>query len=227
MIGAGTRPLPSQEKYHIVKYGLFTRFGFFKSRFTRYHRYMISGANTCMKYEVIKAIGKFNENRIIAEDVSRGIDITSKGFKAFWLVDYGSRIYTDYPTTIKETIKQRKRYIENYLMYGYFQKNLIKIVKVGVLFLISMLLVIFPFFIFINFGLFFICILAISAIYLNRIRRFIFFKIVVDRQYYHKFPKIIFIKIIFYIYLEILANVITLFGLYSFRKQVKNRFKKK
>lgn len=223
VIGAGTRPLISQEKHHIVKYALFSRFGFFKTKYTKYHKTMVSGANTCLKYEVIESIGKFNEDRIIAEDVSRGYDILSKGFKVFWLSDYGSRIYTDYPITIKETLKQRKRYIENFLMYGYFQKNLMRIIKVILLFLSSIFLIIFPIFVFINLGLFFICILTFAGIYFNRIRRYIFFKIVVDRKYYHKFPKIIFIKMFFYIYLEILANVATLFGLYSFRKQVKNR----
>lgn len=221
VMGAGTRPLISQENFDLVKYSLFYRFRFAKKKFERYLANIISGANTCLTYNVIKVIGKFNENRLISEDVSRGYDIITKGFKVYRLLDYRSRIYTDVPITIKEFIIQRKKYIENKLIFSILYNKKFSIMKYFLLILFSFYILISPIFILFNIGFFYIGLSIFLFIYLSRMKRLIIFKIIVNKKYYAKFGKILFIKIFYYIIVELITNIFTLFSLKALIKKVK------
>lgn len=219
VIGAGNRPLKNQEHLDFVKYIHISHLSFFKRKFTRYHPRMIAGANTCITYETMKSIGKFEENRKIAEDLSRGIDILSKGYKIYQLKSYKSRIYTDYPTTFKEHFERKKRSIENILIYSYKTKNLKYIFKYAILVLVTFYLLIFPILIMINFGLFSIGFAALLHISLLKIRKLIFFNQLIGKDFKPKFKQLFFIKIILYIYIDIFNNFLIFFYLIFFKKE--------
>ena len=94
----GVRPLKNQEKKDIVKYLTVNRNPYFNIKFSRLGRKEISGPNTCLKYDVIKKIGKFYDDPLFpASDRFRAQLITSKGFEIYWLSDYRGRIFTYYP----------------------------------------------------------------------------------------------------------------------------------
>lgn len=225
--GAGTRPLISLENNDLVKYLQIVKEGFARKNFKRYNQNLIGGSDTCISYDVIKSIGKFAEEGIIAEDVSAGQDILSKGYKIYSLTSYQSRIYTDFPKTIRELTEQRKRYIQNSYISAKIKKNKFTYIKLIALMLVSIYFIIAPLFLFVNYGLFFIDLFIILFIYLRNIRRYIFFKLVVDKKYYKKFHKLLFIKIFYYIVIELIINVITAFSLITIRKYLKEYLRKK
>ncbi|MFX1427882.1 MAG: glycosyltransferase [Promethearchaeota archaeon] len=221
VVGAGIRPLKSQERIDLVDYIFVYRLGLINAKFERYSSRMISGANTCVNYEVMNSIGKFNEHRLIPEDISRGFDIISKGFKVYCLNDYRSRIFSDFPTTIKQYTILRRKYIQNKLIFSLLYKKRFFFFKYILLLLISIYLLISPIFIFFNIGLFYIAIVIFLSIYFSRIEKFIMFRILIPKELYKKFRKVLFFKIFYYIYIEIIVNVLTLFNLRALRKNVR------
>lgn len=223
--GAGTRPLISLENNDLVKYLQIIKEGFARKNFTRYNQNLIGGSDTCISYDVIESIGKFTEEGIIAEDVSAGQDILSKGYKIYSLTSYQSRIYTDFPKSIRELIEQRKRYIQNSYISAKINKNKSTFIKLFALILISIYFIIAPLFLFVNYGLFFAGLFIILFIYIRNIRRYIFFKLVIDKKNYKKFHKLLFIKIFYYIVIELIINVITFFSLIPIRKNLKEYLK--
>ncbi len=223
VIGGGVRPLKSQEHKDLVRYLEFTRYAWFKINYTRYNEKMIGGGNSCVTYDVIQEIGKFNEDRIIAEDISRGMDILSKGFKIYQLNNYQSNIPTDFPITIKELINQRRRYVENTLLNSYQNRNWKNLIKTIILLLISYYILIFPIFILFNIGFFFIGISLIIFQYFIKLRAFIFFKRTVNKDYYRKFRKRILVKMLLYTYIELITNTIIPFTFFLYLRKIKKK----
>lgn len=221
VVGAGLRPLKHQENKSLVKYLQFTRQEQTKVKFSRHYRKGILGANTCITYEVLNSIGKFSENRFIAEDTSRGMDIISKGFKIYSLINFRSRIYTEFPTSLKELIQQRRRYIENAFISLYQAKRKISFLKIILLFIVSIYLAIFPLFLLFNFGLFYIGTLFFLYIYLKRFRFYLMFKNMVKKEFVSKTSFVFWIKVVFYIYLEFITNAIVPFHLIKYFRYLK------
>jgi len=221
VVGAGLRPLIPQERIILVQYLHFSRFGYHKFKFTRYYKSYVSGANTCITHDVIKEIGKFSEDRKFAEDTSRGTDIASKGYKIFALSDSRSKIFTHYPDTLKEHIQQRRRNLENSIIFSYQTKFYKGIIKLLFLFLLSFYILVFPLFLLFNIGLFFIGVFLFLSIYLKRIRLYISIKKLEDKATTIKYSKGLFIKMIFYIYIEIISNVITPFHFIKYNRELK------
>ncbi|MFX1501568.1 MAG: glycosyltransferase, partial [Promethearchaeota archaeon] len=198
----GVRPLKNQENQDLVKYLLFDRFYNPKTKFSRsVSKSPITGQSLCLRFEVIKLIGKFAENTKYATDKTMGIDIYSKGFSSYLLYDYRHRIFVDYSSTIRELIRQKTIWIENALFFSYKNKK-INLLKFLVSFFISLYLFIFPFLLFIHIGLFFIGIMIFLTKYLLKIRKLFFFRRVVSHKFYKKYGVGFFIKLIVYIYIE-------------------------
>jgi len=198
----GVRPLRNQENLNLVKYLLFDRFYSPKTKFSRYiSKPPITGQSLCLKFEVIKSIGRFTENAKYATDRSMGIDIYSKGFSSYLLYDYRHRIYVDYSTTTRELIHHKTIWIENGLIFSYKNKKL-NLLKFLVSFFISSYLFLFPFFLFIHIGLFIIGVMIFLTIYLFKIRKLLFFKRVVNPEFYEKYGIGFFLKLIIYIYVD-------------------------
>ena len=198
----GICPLKYQEDKDLVKYLYINRNLNFRFKYSRYREdsLFISGANTCIKYQVIKTIGKFSEENMWAEDLSRGKDIYAKGFKIYRLNSFGGKLYSKFPDTKKEWISQKIRWNENNLLYLYQNKKS-TLIKFMLLFIVSLFLIVFPLLIFFHFSFIIIGLAAIFSIYLKKIRRIIFFKITTDRKFYHNLGIMFFFKIILYIYI--------------------------
>lgn len=167
--GAGLNPLPRQ-KGSFIAYMNFSRWGFHKYPFCRYYTNYISGANTMITYKAMKEIGRFTENRGYAEDTSRGMDISEKGFKIYALNNPESKIMTRYPGTIKEHFKQRHIYTKNAFSYLYKNKNYKQIIKMIVLSFISLFSIFTPIYLFIDLRLFLLGSLFLLFFYIKRIR---------------------------------------------------------
>jgi len=221
VVSSGYRPLESIMKIDLVRYLQFYKYNLFELKLDRHSAHSVCGSNACMKMDVMKKIGKFNETDMIAEDVSRGQQIISKGFKIFGLYNYKSFMHTDFPNTIGDLVAEKRRYIENSLLLSIKNKKRIYIFKLIFLEIVSIYVLITPLFLFFNFGLFFIGVSIFLSFCLKTIRKYVFFKKIVQKEEYPKFPFKIFIKMIIYTYIGILANIITIFRLRNFFRSLK------
>lgn len=223
VVVGGVRPLKFQQNKSIVKYLLITRNPNFKIKFSRYERIHVSGPNTSFKYDLLTEIGKFQEdNYFAATDRVRGPQIISKGFRIYQLRDYQGKIFTYYPDSMKEYILQELRWRENSLTNPYLRKKMKMFIKYVISFLLSLYIIVFPLIFFFNLSLLIIGILILFINYLIKLRKVIFFKITVDKDYYRKFGIIFFIKIIPYIYIDALITIFVGFNIILHKIKRKN-----
>ncbi|MFX1315206.1 MAG: glycosyltransferase [Promethearchaeota archaeon] len=221
VVVSGVKPLKFQENKHLVKYILISRYPHFKVKFSRYGRTQISGPNTCFRSVIYSKIGKFEEDNYFPEsDRFRGLQIISKGYKIFQLIDYRSFIYTFYPDSIKSYISQELRWRKNKIEKLFYKKSIILTLKMTFLFFLSFFIVISPVLIFFNMWVLLIALLLFFNKYLKKIRQVLFFNLVVEKKYFPKFGFFFFIKTLFFIYLEELMTVYLLFSLIFSRKEV-------
>ncbi|MFX1556653.1 MAG: glycosyltransferase [Promethearchaeota archaeon] len=227
VIAGGARPLETQQSNDFINYLQFDRNSDFKYKFSRYQkRKIMSGQTSVVNYDVIKEIKFFSEDKKYATDKSMGEDIFSKGFKTYRNVDYNHRIFVDYSSSLKEFIRQKMIWTENFLIYS-FQKRKVNILKFLILFFISAYLVIFPIFLLARLALFIIGIACLLYIYLKKIRKLIFFNSTINQSGLVKYKFIFLIKLIFYIYIEFLVNIIIPFHFFYFLKKINNKKDKK
>jgi len=213
--GSDIRPLKYQEDKYLPKY-LEIRYIRFK-KFERYLDKNIMGANCCLKYEVIKKIGKFSLNTFVAEDISRTIDIRKAGYEIYHLTSYKARLYHRFPENSAEAIDQRIRWLENSFFYSIqFKKS--QLIRFIALIFISSIIIISPIFLVFYLNLFFISIIMICFLYLNIIRRVIIYKSLRTKK-----NKILNIKFyllfFFYIYIESLVNLYVFFRVIFLRRK--------
>ena len=218
----GVRPLESQENSDFVLYLKINRNPLFKSKFNRYQKGSVSGANTALRYEVIKSIGKFNDKNIYAEDRSRGEDIELKGYKNYKLTDYRGRIYTELPDNFKTWYNQKLRWNENFIIYAY-QKKKRNLLKPLLLFLYSLCIIIFPFLIFINPLFLIIFIYFLFNSYLKKVRKVLFYRRTIPVQFRKKISFLFYFKIIGFIFLEAFIYIILPFDLIAFLSKNKRK----
>ncbi len=221
MVVGGVRPLEKQKKKPLVKYLMFDRFYSPKTRFSRHvSTPPITGQSFCLKYEVQKSIGRFTEHKKFATDRSMGIDVYSKDFSSYVLYDYQHRIFVDYSASISELIHQKTIWIENSLIFSYKHKKF-ELVKFIVSYFISLYLFLFPLFLFIHFGLFFIGLMILLNLYLQKIRKLLFFISVNNHEFYEKYGVGFFIKLVFYIYIETAIVIRIPFHFWIFLKKLR------
>jgi cellulose synthase/poly-beta-1,6-N-acetylglucosamine synthase-like glycosyltransferase len=156
----------------------------------------------------------FSTDKVYAVEVSQANDILSKGYNIYRLIDYRGRIYTRVPETIREWGKQRIRWSENSLIYA-IQENKKSLIKFSILFLLSLYLVFFPFLILIHISFFFIGLYLLLYLYLNKIRKVVFSKIVY-KKYFKKLSFLFYVKIFLFTYIEIILNIYTTIELLIF-----------
>ncbi len=212
------RPSNSIINFNIVKYLYINRSYEFRHKFSRY----VYGVapNACIKYEVIKEIGKFTEKRFTDDGLSIGMDLSSKGIKSFILVN--NKIQADnYPFKIIEYFNQNIRWLENTLFTSIKNKKF-RIIKFLGLVLISLYLLIFPFILFFNIYFFLIGLLFLLSIYLKKVRKIVFYKLT-NKNESIKLELIFFLNLIFYIYFDLIINNIVFFEMLFFRKAYKKR----
>ncbi len=201
-----------------AKYAYINRDKRFRQKLTRYTFGVAS--NACMKHDVIKKIGKFTEKRLADDGISTGIDLSLKGIKTYLLLGKNIQSLT-YPTSINKFLHQNLRWIENSLYYS-IKNRKFQIIKFVGLTILSLFILIFPFFLFFNISIFLIGELLFFSMYLKRIRKIIFFKLV-NRDVLIKFKFKFCIKLIFFTYLDVLVNIIAAFEILFYRKAYKRR----
>lgn len=216
LVCSGVRPLKSQETIDIVKYVDLSRFALIDYKFTRYTHGGITGANACLAYKVITKIGRFSENKLVIEEHSRGRDLANHGFSAYNLSDYRSWIYTEYPASLKELFSQRKRFIRYNFLFSLQIKKMKPIISILIIFAISLYVFILPILFFMHLGLFILGILFLFSFYLKKIRKYLAFKNFLDSEYYYKFQLKFFLKMLIYIYIEMMFNIKIMIGLIPF-----------
>jgi len=202
----------------IVKYAYVNRYSEFRHKFTRYTNGFAS--NACINYKVIKSLGKFSENRMLDDGRVTGIDLSSKGFKSYILTDHKMQSFT-YPTSINNFIHQNLRWIENSLYYSIINRKF-QIIKFVGLTILSFFILIFPFFLFFNVYIVIIGVLILFSTYLKRIRKILFYKLT-NKSNFIKFKTFFYIKLIFFIYIDNLINIIAFFETLFYRKAYKRR----
>ncbi len=212
------RPLPSQQKNDFVIYLKKTHHSYYKSKFQRYY-HALSGANSCVKYEVIDKIGTFSESSFIAEDLSRGMDILNIGYRIQMVADDRSLIYSYVAEKMKVFFHQRTRWMQNSLF-----ENKTNQVKYLCLFLFSLYLVLSPVFFLVNYGLFFLGIFFFVNLYLSKIRRILTYNIARPNITKELEESIWFyLKISLYLLLEIIINLYVLVDFIFFRQNFEKR----
>ena len=220
----GVRPLKSQEHKSLVKYLLINRNLNFRIKFSRYGRNQISGPNSCLKYEVIKAIGKFEiDNFYLETDRFRGPLIRKKGYKIYWINDYRGCIYTYYPDSIKKYIKQEIRWRKNSLTDSKQKQRKKMVVRFLLSAIFSLFILSFPIVILFNVWLAMIGILLLFFLFLKKIRKFLFLKLTDNKKYYPKFGFLLFFKMFFYSYIENLMTAYLAFDTIKSRIKRNNK----
>lgn len=222
----GVRPLKSQEHKSLVKYLLINRNMNFRNKFSRYGRKQLSGPNSCFKYEVIEAIGKFEvENLYLESDRFRGPLIYEKGYKIYWITDIRGSIYTYFPETIKKYIKQEIRWRKNSLTDSKKKQRKKMIVRFSLSVIFSVFILSFPIVILFNLWLAMIGILLLLFLYLKKIRKFFFLKFTGYKKCYPKFGVLLFFKMFFYTYIENLMTAYLAFDIIKSRVRRNNKNK--
>ncbi len=202
----------------IVKYAYINRNAKFKFEFKRYMFGFSS--NSCILYKVIEVIGKFSEKKMLDDGQTIALDLSSKGFKTYQLIEPKIQAYT-YPIKINEYSRQNIRWIENKLFLSIRSKKY-QFIKFIVLVFISFYLFIFPFFLFFNIFLFIVGLFIIYSMYLKKIRKIVFFSIL-DKNNFLRFKFNFYLKLLFYIYLDAIIDIIVLFEILFYRKAYKRR----
>ena len=212
------RPDESIESIDIVKYAFFNRYEpFFKSIATN-RKDQIS-AHTCMKYSVIKSVGKLTEKRPFDDNSSISLDLYTKGYSVY----RSSKLVKSftYPKKIIEYMNQNLRWVEN-AQFLNLKNNKVRFFKFILIFLISIYIFISPFLLFCNIYFFFIGILILLSYYLKKIRKVIFYKLNNKKDSICLNFKF-FIKLIYYIYVDALVVIIAFFEILFYRKAYKKR----
>ncbi|MHA1284210.1 MAG: glycosyltransferase [Promethearchaeota archaeon] len=220
----GIRPLPDQEKKDLVKYLTINRNLIFHYKFKRYWDKNISGANTCISYEAMRSVGKFSVDTNWAEDMSRGYDLLSKGYKIYYLTHYRGKIFSYTPDTLKKWINQRIRWNENDIIFAFENRNFRKIIRIITYSFISIYFIISPILTLIHFFFILLTFYMLLNKYFLKIRRLIFYKRMIKGEHHEKFGILFFIKIILYIFIEITVYFYTFLEMLMFGgKKLKKR----
>ncbi|MHA1724312.1 MAG: glycosyltransferase [Promethearchaeota archaeon] len=211
-------PHPSILKNDIVLFSYVNRYSEFRHKFKRYTKGFAT--NVCLNYHVIKSLGKFSENIIGDDGRVTGMDLSSKGYYSYKLIDHRMQSFT-YPMNSKEFFHQNLRWIENSLYYSLKYRKF-QILKFVCLTFFSCFILISPLILFLNVYISLIGMLIFLSMYLKKIRKILFFKSV-NRDIMIKFKFIFFIKLIFFTFLDLLVNIIVFFEMIFYRKAYKKR----
>jgi len=212
------RPDESIENIDIVKYAFFNRYEPFFKSIAKNRKDKIS-AHTCMKYSVIKSVGKLTEKRSFDDNSSISLDLYSKGYTVY----RSSKMVQcfTYPKKVIEYMNQNLRWVEN-AQFFHLKNNKFRFFKFFLIFLISISIFISPFLLFLNIYFFLFGILILFSYYLKKIRKVIFYKINNKKDSISLNFKF-FIKIIYYIYVDALVIIIAFFEILFYRKAYKKR----
>lgn len=212
------KPHHSIQNRDIVKYLYISRIVWFKRNFSIYSNGV--SQNTVISYAVIEDVKEFTIGKFSDDGVVIGSDILKKGYKIFTLRNSMAEAF-HFPIRIKEYINLNLRWIENSL-YSAIRDKKIKVLKFSILVLVSVIILITPLLFFFNIYLFFLGILLLLNMYLKRIRKTLFFKLAFQTEGLTLHLKF-FLKLIIYIFVDLISNLIVFFEMLFYRKAYKKR----
>ena len=176
--------------------------------------------NVCMNYDVIQSVKKFSEGKLADDGFIIGSDIRKQDYKIY-LISNVSVDSFNFPLRIKQYIHQNLRWLENFLFNAY-KRQKFQVLKFIGLTLISIYIFVSPFLFFLQIYLFIFSLILIFSMYLKKIRKILFFKRI-SKKTLVRFKLIFLIKVIFYIYVDLIMNIVVSFELIFYRKAYKKR----
>jgi len=216
------KPHTTQLHKYLVRYLYINRTARFNESLTVYSKDRGISPCTLLVYDVINKIGTFTEKQLMGDGKSMGLDILNENYKIYQLKSDGVESF-NYPDNLKEYFSQNIRWIQN-RFFNKIRSTRIVILSSVLIFFKSLLLFVFPFFAFLSWKLFFLCILVLISMYMKKVRKIFFFKSKTNRKYFGKNSVLFYFFIIFYIYLDALINIYTFFELLILGKK---NFKKR
>ncbi|MFW9882292.1 MAG: glycosyltransferase [Candidatus Thorarchaeota archaeon] len=175
---------------------------------------------SCIKYEVIQAIGKFPERQLLGDGKVMGTAIINQKYKIYRINQFVESF--NYPNNIKSYFHQNIRWIENRLS-GLYKDKKLRLITIFFYLLACIYLFVFPFLITLNFGLFLIGIFLYINFYLKKIRNYIFYITTTRKSDSQKVSVRYFIKLFYYVYLEIIVNLLAIIEFVFYKKKYKAR----
>lgn len=214
-------PHPLIRNKDLVKYVLINRNPLFGRIINHFE---ITGPHTAIKYEILRN-SKFQNQTKMKDDgrVFGGI-IKEKGFKIYGMINEYVECF-NYPTSISKYFNQNLRWIENSFYRKREEKNKIVLIKLLLILLISFYMVIFFFLLFFDFIYLYFGLAILLYFYLQKLRKLIFFKKIDENSDKINFGLWFYIKIIFFIYIDILMNINMFLEIVFFKKKYKKRKK--
>lgn len=213
------KPHHSIKDKDLVKFLYIDRNIKFRRKMERY--FDAVGICTAMRYEVIEKVKKFTEAKFSDDNRIIGKDLRSNGYKIYYLANLVGESY-NYPQKISKFIPQQLRWMENAYYRRREEGRKLFIIKKILAMLISAYLIIFPFLI-INTNLIMIFLYILLFIYLEKVRKIIFFKKTDAISLKIKFGPIFYLKLFFYIYLQAILNILVIIEIIFFKKRYKKR----
>ncbi|MBN1216059.1 MAG: glycosyltransferase [Candidatus Lokiarchaeota archaeon] len=221
VVVSGRRLIPSLKKKDLSKYLVINRNDVYHGDYSREDYKIVSGSNTCLDFEVIQKLGKFTENEKIATDKSMANDINNKGYNIFHLTHYNSRMMDQsLPSDLKSWKRQRSIWLSNNFIY-YLKFNKIKnIIKFFLLIIISIYIMIFPIFLFLNYILFTLGVYFFEWIYVQKIRKVIFYLKTTEKKYQFNLNYKFYLKLLGLIIIEMMINITLIYEIIKYKKLV-------
>lgn len=192
----------------------------------RYIRYKLSrylnivSQATAMKYNIIQSINKFSEKRKLDDGHSIGLDLIEHDFRIYSLYETTVEAF-NYSTKLSIYIDQNIRWIENTLYYCLKTRKLLVLKFIGLV-ILSIYIYISPFLFVFSYYLPFYGFIICLSFYLKIVRKILIFKMIDDKSSI-RFHPLFFLKLIFYILINFLINIIVFFEMIFYRKAYKRR----
>ena len=218
IVASFINPHKSILKSDLVKFIHINRDIRLRNKWIRYLKYI--SQNTAIKYSVVQSINKFSEKRIGDDGYSMGLDLIDQDFRIYHLYEINVESF-NYSTKLSSYINQNIRWIENFLYYYVKVRKFLVLKFIGLAF-ISIYIYISPFLFVLSWFFPFSAILIFLSSYLKIIRKILIYKMM-NKKSSTKFHPLFFLKLILYILINFLFNIIVLFEMIFYRKAYKRR----
>ena len=175
---------------------------------------------TAMKYNIIQSINKFTEKRKLDDGHSIGLDLIEHDFRIYSLYEINVEAF-NYSTKLSNYIDQNIRWIENALYY-YLKDRKLLVLKFLGLVILSIYVYTSPFLFVLSYYFPFYGFIIFLSFYLKIVRKIFIFKVIYKKSPI-RFHPLFFLKLIFYILINFLINIIVFFEMIFYRKAYKKR----
>jgi len=218
VVVSALKPYKESKDIDLVKYIFIKR----QTKFRKKSKYKNSiGPNTVINYDLIRKIYPFTEGQYSDDNLVIAEDIIQENEKILHFRGYMGEIYI--PIKFRELLNQNLRWIENSYFRNKKEGNIFYLLKFHIFLFISFIFVFSPILVIFNIRLLFLWILFLSAYYLKRIRKIIIFEVAFGNYVEFHYNILFFIKIILFIYMDVVIKIIAFFEILFFKNKYKKR----